>query len=224
MGMIRAFGATYAQAARESWAGGTGAFLPLGYMFGAIALIPLTISADGKTLALFAPGLIWFVLALSALVTLERLFQSDLEDGTLDALRLGPLPMEAVALAKVCALWTVSALPIICAIPLAAIMLGLGADFAVRALPLYGLGSLAFYAWGGVGAALAASVRRGGLLIALVVLPLYAPAIIFGSSVAAGLAETGQYVASSFLFLAANTLLALAAGPIAMALGLKTDG
>lgn len=221
MSLVRASGAVFARALREGWAGGTGSLLPLGFFFGGVALIPLTVGTGAQTLQAIAPGLLFILLALSALVTLERLFQADVEDGSLDALRLGPLPMEAVALLKVLALWSLSALPILFGLPLGALMLGLSPLDMVVALPAFALASLSFYAWGGVGAALAAGVRRAGLLIALVVLPLYAPAVIFGAASAGRAFGLETSADGSFLFLASATLMAFALGPLAMAQGLR---
>lgn len=247
MKLATAMTALFMRTLRETWAGGTGALLPLTYLLGGAALIPLvsgnaigaivgvlqdaggfdaapTGVGNSELLGLLAPGLLWFLLALSALVTLERIFQSDLEDGSLDDHRLGPLPMELVVVVKVFAVWTLSALPALIILPLPGLFLGLAPMDSLKALPAYCLGSLAFYFWGGVGAALAAAVRRSGLLIAVVVLPFYAPPIIFGAGAVEGVLETGQLDPTALSLLAAATLMSLAVAPIASAQALKLTG
>ena len=217
MKVMRASIALSGRSLREVWAGGTGTVLPLGFLFGAVMLVPMTLDAETRTLAPFAPGLLWLFLALSALVTLERLFQADVEDGSLDQIRLGPLPLEWAAMIKVLSLWLVTAVPMLALLPVAGLMLGLDVLSALVSVPVYALGSLAFFMWGGVGAALAAGVRRGGLLITLIVLPLYAPTVIFGAAAVSG----DPFARPALLFLAAATLMSVAVAPIAMAQALK---
>lgn len=221
MSALRSASAVFRRAAREGWAGGTGLFLPLGFFLGAVALVPLVLGADAGTRAIFAPGLCLIFMALSALVTLERLFQADVEDGSLDQLRLSPLPLEAVAALKVLALWSVAALPVLLSLPLAGLLLGLSPWELVSALPAFALASLSVYAWGGVGAALSAGIRRSGLLIALIVFPLSAPALIFAAGVIVPDSAGASAGSGAFLFLCAATLMAFALAPLAMAQALR---
>ncbi len=247
MSLATSAAALYLRTIRETWAGGTGTLLPLTYIVGGAALIPLvagdaiggvvelfrasgalTAAPEGISnsdlLGLIAPGLLWFLLALASLVTLERIFQSDLEDGALDDYRLGPLPMELVAFIKVVAVWSLVALPALLVLPLPGLFLGLGPLESLASLPAFLMGSLAFFFWGGVGAALAASVRRSGLLIAVIVLPFYAPAVIFGAGAVDAIPSGGGLDATALMFLAAATLMSAAVGPVASAQALKLAG
>lgn len=210
--------AAFRQSMGEAWAGGSGALLPLGFLGGAAVLVPLGIGSDGETLKAVGPGIIWAALALASLVTLERIFQADAEDGTLDLWLQAGAPVSAIAAAKTLAHWLSAGLPLALFSPLLALM------FQAEASPvllvnagLYALGSLAFFFWGGVGAALSATVRRGGLLISLIALPLYVPTAIFGALAMAG----GAGSSGAPLFLGASTLFACAVAPYAMSAALR---
>jgi heme exporter protein B len=208
----------FRQALGEAWAGGAGALLPLGFFAGAAVLVPLGIGTDPQTLRAVGPGILWVALALSSLVTLERIFQADTEDGALDLWLQTGAPASAIAGAKTFAHWLAAGLPLALLSPLLALMFQAEASTdLLRNAALYAFGGLAFYFWGGVGAALSATVRRGGLLISLIALPLYVPTAIFGA-----LSMThGPGSESAPLFLAASTLFALAVAPFAMAAALR---
>ena len=210
--------AAFRQAFAEAWAGGAGALLPLGFLGGAAVLVPLGIGSETETLRAVGPGIIWVSLALSSLVTLERIFQADVEDGTLDLWLQTGAPMAGIAAAKTLAHWLAAGLPLALASPLLALMFQAQAsvDLLVH-LGLYTLGGLAFFFWGGVGAALSATVRRGGLLISLIALPLYVPTAIFGALAMAG----GPGSSGAPLFLGASTLFACAVAPYAMSAALR---
>jgi heme exporter protein B len=208
----------FRQALSESWAGGAGALLPLGFFAGAAVLVPLGIGTEPSMLRAVGPGILWVSLALSSLVTLERIFQADVEDGALDLWLQEGAPVSAIAAAKTFAHWLTAGLPLALMSPVLALMFQAeaGPDLLMRALA-YGIGGLAFFFWGGVGAALSATVRRGGLLIALIALPLYVPTAIFGAMAirSTAISDTAP------LMLAASTLFALAVAPIAMAAALR---
>lgn len=208
----------FRQALSEAWAGGAGALLPLGFFAGAAVLVPLGIGTEPGMLRTVGPGILWVSLALSSLVTLERIFQADVEDGALDLWLQTSAPVSAIAAAKTFAHWLTAGLPLALMSPVLALMFQAeaGANLLTSAL-IYGLGGLAFFFWGGVGAALSATVRRGGLLIALIALPLYVPTAIFGSLAMSG-AAGGD---SAPLLLVASTLFALALAPFAMAAALR---
>ena len=210
--------AAFRQALGEAWAGGAGALLPLGFFAGAAVLVPLGIGTEPGTLRAVGPGILWVSLALSSLVTLERIFQADVEDGALDLWLQAGAPVSAISAAKTFAHWLTAGLPLALMSPVLALMFQAeaGIDLLSGAL-IYGLGGLAFFFWGGVGAALSATVRRGGLLIALIALPLYVPTAIFGSMTMSG-AAGGD---SAPLLLIASTLFALALAPFAMAAALR---
>jgi heme exporter protein B len=210
--------AAFRQSLVEAWARGAGALLPLGFLGGAAVLVPLGIGSDGEMLKAVGPGIIWVALALASLVTLERIFQSDAEDGTLDLWLQTGAPVSAIAAAKTLAHWLSAGLPLALFSPLLALMFQAEANTALLVnAGLYAIGSLAFFFWGGVGAALSATVRRGGLLISLIALPLYVPTAIFGALAMSG----GPGSAGAPLFLAASTLFACAVAPYAMAAALR---
>lgn len=208
----------FRQALSEAWAGGAGALLPLGFFAGSAVLVPLGIGTDAETLRTVGPGILWVALALSSLVTLERIFQTDVEDGALDLWLQTGAPVSSIAAAKTFAHWVTAGLPLALLSPVLALMFQAEASSRlILDMGLYALGGLAFFFWGGVGAALSATVRRGGLLISLIALPLYAPTAIFGALAM----SDGPGSAGAPLFLAASTLFALAAAPFAMGAALR---
>jgi len=210
--------AAFRQSLGEAWAGGAGALLPLGFLGGTAVLVPRGIGTDAATLKAVGPGIIWVALALASLVTLERIFQADAEDGTLDLWLQAGAPVSALAAAKTLAHWLSAGLPLALFSPVLALMFQAQASPALLVnAGLYALGSLAFFFWGGVGAALSATVRRGGLLISLIALPLYVPTAVFGALAMSG----GPGSTGAPLFLAASTLFACAVAPYAMSAALR---
>lgn len=208
----------FRQSLGEAWAGGAGALLPVGFFAGAAVLVPLGVGTDAQILRAIGPGILWVSLALSSLVTLERVFQADAEDGSLDLWLQAGAPASAIAAAKTLAHWLTAGLPLALLSPLLLLMFQAPASGALlENLAFYAIGGLAFYFWGGVGAALAATVRRGGLLISLIALPLYVPTAIFGALAM----SDGPSSAAAPLFLAASTLFALAVAPFAMGAALR---
>ncbi len=212
---MSAFVATFRRELALMWAGG-GALAPLGYFFGAAMLVPLAMGPDRALLEAAGPPLVWIAAAISVLATLERLFQADLEDGSLDQLMLSPSPLELIVLAKGTALWVAIGFPL----ALAGVPVAIALQAPVERAPLIvlslALGTAAFIGVGLIGAAVAASVKRGGVLLALIVLPLFAPPIIFGASVA-----SGQDVLPALSILTGLALAALALGPFAAAAALR---
>lgn len=203
-----------------AWAAGGGVAAPLGFFVGATTLVPLAVGPDPKMLALIGPPLLWVTAALAALMVLERLFQADLEDGSLDQLLLSETPLELLVAAKGAALWVAIGAPL----ALAAAPMALAMQTPPHAAPLVALGLLvglaAFIGSGLLGAALAAGVRRGGVLIAILVLPFFAPPIIFGAGAASAAAAEGLLTAP-FWYLCACALAAVALGPIGAAAALR---
>ena len=208
--------AAFRQAIAEAWAGGAGALLPIGFFAGAAMLVPFTIGTEASQLASIGAGVLWVALALASLVSMERLFQADLEDGTLELWAQEDAPLFMIATAKILAHWFVSGLPLVLLTPLIGVTLQIPAEAVLPAMLSYGLGGLAFFLWGGVAGALAASVPRGGLLIALLALPLFIPTAIFGA-----LAVDPQAEPTNLLFLCASTLFALAVAPFGASAALR---
>jgi heme exporter protein B len=191
----------------------------LGFFVGAAALAPLALGNDPDLLQRVGAPLVWIITALACLMVLERLFQGDLEDASLDQLLLSPAPLEAIVAVKGAALWTAVGLPLALAGLPAAIALQTPPAAAVIVSVGLALGAAAFIGVGLLGAALAAGVRRGGVLIAVLVLPFFAPPIIFGAA-AAQMAASDPF-GQPFLFLAVLALGGAALGPLAAAAALR---
>jgi heme exporter protein B len=203
-----------------AWAGGGGPLLACGFYLGVLALLPLAAGAEPQRLAAVAPGLAWLVLALASLLSLERLFEPDFEDGALDLLALGRPPLAAVAAVKAAAHWSATGAPLSVLAPVAAVSLGADPHLLDSMFAAALLGSVAFALLGGVGAALTLGARRGGLLIAVLVLPLLAPPVIFGAAmVEADATNTGT--TASLALMAAYTLAAAVLAPFAMAAAIR---
>ena len=204
-------------ALREGGAIGTA----LGFYLIVVALLPLGLGPDLNLLSKIAPGMLWIALLLSALLSLSRIFEIDAEDGSLDVLATGHLPLEAVAAAKALAHWITTGIPLCLMTPLLGLLLNLefNAYGPLLATMLVGTPAISFL--GAAGAALTLKARRGGLLVALLVLPLYIPTLIFGiSALSATLLDTGGF-RPAFLILSAITLGSLVIGPIAAAAAIR---
>ncbi|QLH40970.1 MAG: heme exporter protein CcmB [Defluviicoccus sp.] len=172
----------------------------------ACVLFPLGVGPEPQTLARIASGILCVAALLAAMLSLERLFQADYEDGTLEQVALSPLPLEAVVVAKVAAHWLVTGLPLIAASPVLAILLQLDAKSYPALLAALALTTPTLSLIGAVGAALVLGARRGGVLLALLVLPLYIPELIF--AVAAIDAAGFGYPVQPHLLLLAGLLVA----------------
>lgn len=200
---------------------GGGALLALGFFAAVVTLIPLGIGPDLKLLARIAAGVLWVSALLAALLALDRLFQADYEDGSLDQLALSSLSLEAVVLAKSLAHWLATGLPISVLAALLAVLYGLPPT-ATGALCLSLLiGTPAVSAIGAIGAGLTLSIRRGGLILPLIVLPLMAPGVIFGAAVV--LAVLDGIASGALLLLAAFSLLTVVLSPFAAAAAVRLN-
>ena len=213
--------AVFVRELRLAWGGGGGAALPLGFFAGAASLAPLSIGPDPDLLRAAGPGVIWIALSLASLLPMERLFQADLEDGTLDAYAASGVALEGVVLAKSLAHWIASGLPLAFSAPILFVMLQGPAGAMGLVILAAAIGSLAFFLFGSIGAALAAGVRRGGMLITLVTLPLFSPVMIFGAA-ALYAASRGESVGPPLMLTGAVALLAAAVSPFAAAMALRT--
>ena len=202
---------------REGGALGTA----LGFYLVVVAMMPLSLGPDLNLLSRIAAGVLWVALLLSALLSLPRMFESDQEDGVLDVLAMAPLPLEATAAAKALAHWLSTGVPLTLLAPLLGLMLNLelAAYPALIGTMLAGTPAISFV--GAIGAALTLRSRRGGLLIALLALPLYIPTLVFGiSAMEASVLGTDGFV-PSFLILTAISLVSLVLAPLAAAGALR---
>ncbi|WP_316013998.1 heme exporter protein CcmB [Roseobacter sp. HKCCA0434] len=201
---------------------GGGAGLGLAFFLIVILLAPLGIGPDQQLLGQVAPGLVWVAALLACLLSLDRLFHADWEDGTLDILALSPLPLEAVVALKALAHWITTGLPLVVAGPVLALTLNLPDVAQPMLIAGLVLGTPALSAIGAIGAALTVGLRRGGLLLSLLVLPLYVPTLIFGAQIAAR-AGDGLEPGAALPFLAGITLLSVAAAPFVAAAALRVN-
>ena len=199
-----------------SWGRGGGPLLALAFYLSIATLLPLAIGSEPGRLTAIAPGAAWIGLALASLLSLERLFERDYEDGALDLLALGPAPLELAAFAKCVAQWITTGAPLALLAPIAAIALGAPPRLAPLTFVAALIGGLGFSFCGGIGAALSLGARRGGVLIAVIVLPLFAPPVIFGGGAVAAYAA-GLDWKTALALLCAYSLAAAALGPFAMA-------
>ena len=186
----------------------------------AIVLFPLGIGPELNVLSRIAAGTIWVVALLAAMLSLDRLFQVDADEGGLDLLILAPLPLEAVVLAKCLAHWLVTGVPLILSAPILSLLLNMGLKgFPVMVLAM-ALATPILSLIGAVGAALTVGARRGGVLISLLVLPLLTPVLILGAS-AVDLALAGLNAGPLLMLLGAMLLIAVVLCPWAAAAGLR---
>jgi len=195
----------------------------LGFFLVVVSMMPLGLGPDLKLLSRIAPGILWIALLLSALLSMSRMFDADYEDGTLEVLANGPLPLEFVAAGKALAHWITTALPLALLAPVLGLMLNLDLEGypVLMATLLAGTPAVSFL--GAIGAALTLRARRGGLLVALLVLPLYIPTLIYGiMAISAVITPPGDAV-GSFLILSAVSLGSLVIGPIAAAAALRVQ-
>lgn len=186
----------------------------------AVSLFPLGIGPDPAVVARIAAGTVWVAALLAAMLSLDRLFAADRDDGSLDLLLLAPAPTEVVVLAKCLAHWLASGVPVVVVAPLLALAMDLGPRAAAAAVLAMLLGTPVLSLLGAVGAALTVGVRRGGALVPLLVLPLAIPVLIFGAA-AIDRAAAGGAVAAPFLMLGALLLAALTLAPWAAAAALR---
>ncbi|HRQ26614.1 heme exporter protein CcmB [Hyphomicrobium sp.] len=204
-------------AVREGSALGTA----LGFYLVVVAMLPLGLGPDLKLLTRIAPGVLWIALLLAALLSLPRMFEADHEDGSLEVMATAPLPLELAVAAKALAHWISTGIPLALMAPVLGLMLNLELSLtpALVATMLAGTPAVSFL--GSIGAALTLKARRGGLLLALLVLPLYVPTLIFGIS-AIGFAGIGQDgFAASLLVLMAVSVASIAVAPVAAAAALR---
>jgi heme exporter protein B len=185
-----------------------------------VVLFPFGVGPEPNMLARIAPGIIWVTALLACLLSFDRLFQLDSEDGSLDLLVLAPSPLELVVLAKCLAHWLTTGLPLIVAAPLLALVLHLPAEGYLVLLAALALGTPSLSLIGSIGAGLTLGARRGGVLLPLLVLPLYIPVLIFGAA-AVDAAIAGLPVRPHLLLLGGILALSATLAPFAAAAAIR---
>jgi heme exporter protein B len=206
-------------AARDGGALGTA----LGFYLLVITLMPLGLGPDLNLLSRIAPGILWIALLLAALLSLPRLFENDFDDGSLDVIALGPLPLELVAVAKAMAHWLTTCLPLVLLAPVLGLLLNLDLNLTPELMATMLIGTPAISFLGSIGAALTLRAHRGGLLLALLVFPLYVPTLIFGISALNAATVMPENFTASILILCALSLAALVLGPWATGAALRAQ-
>ena len=193
---------------------------PMLFFIVVITLFPLGVGARPQLLQAIAPGVIWVAALLATMLSLDSMFRSDFEDGSLEQLLLSAHPVSVLVLAKVCAHWLVTGVPLMLVAPLLAALLGLPSQGMSTLLITLLLGTPVLSLIGAIGVALTVGLRRGGIILSLLVLPLYVPILIFASN-AVELAATGVPVTAQLSLLAALLALALTLAPLPTAAALR---
>ncbi|ARC37929.1 heme exporter protein CcmB [Paracoccus yeei] len=201
---------------------GGGFGLALAFFLIVCTLVPFGIGPEGGTLARVAPGILWIGALLSCLLSLDRIFALDHEDGSLDLLATAPLPLEGIVAVKALAHWLTTGLPLVVFAPVLGLLLHLPGPAYGWLVVSLALGTPALSVLGAFGAAVTVGLRRGGLLLSLLVLPLYVPTLIFGAEAVRRGAQ-GADGGTPLVFLAGISLASLALMPFAGAAALRVN-
>jgi heme exporter protein B len=198
---------------------GGGAGIGVIFFLAVVMVVPFAVGPDQKLIAQIGPAILWIGALLASLLGLDRIFGADAEDGSLDLLLLAPQPLEAIAAAKALAHWLATGLPLVIAAPLLGLLLGVEGKVLVTASLMLLVGTPAIAFLGLIGAALAATLPRAGLLIAVLIVPFTIPVLIFGTAATA--AADASLSGTAFKLLCALTLFSFVIGPIAAAAALR---
>ncbi len=201
---------------------GGGFGLALAFFLIVTVLVPFGVGPETDILSQIAPGILWIGALLACLLSLDRVFQLDWEDGSLDLLATSPLPLEGVAAIKALAHWLTTGLPLVALAPVLGILLNLPSNGYLWLIASLLAGTPALSAIGTFGAALTVGIRRGGLLLSLLVLPLYVPTLLFGALVVTRGAQ-GADALTPLAMLGGITLISIAALPFAAASALRVN-
>ena len=201
---------------------GGGFGLSLAFFLIVVVLVPFGVGPEMGLLSKIAPGILWVGALLACLLSLDRIFALDFEDGTLDLLATAPLPLEAVVSVKSLVHWITTGLPLVLAAPVLGVLLGLQSDAFYWIVLSLLLGTPALSVIGTFGAALTVGLKRGGLLLSLLVLPLYVPTLIFGAELARR-GIVGMDVGTPMSLLLGITFASIALLPFASAAVLKIN-
>ncbi len=201
---------------------GGGFGLALAFFLIVVVLVPFSVGPDNVLLSRIAPGVLWVGALLACLLSLDRIFATDYEDGSLELLATAPLPLEALVLTKALAHWLTTGLPLTIVAPVLGFLLNLPQQAVGTLVFTLMLGTPALSALGTFGAALTVGLKRGGLLLSLLVLPLYVPTLIFGADAVRRAAE-GFSATTPLLLVAAITLGTFAIVPFAAAAALRVN-
>jgi heme exporter protein B len=219
--MMRAVYAILRRDLLQSLRAGGGAGTGVIFFLAVVMVVPFAIGPDQKLLAQIGPAVLWIGALLASLLGLDRIFGSDAEDGSLDLLLLAPQPLEVIAATKALAHWLATGLPLVIATPLLGLLLGVEGKTLGAAVLMLLIGTPAVSFLGLIGAALAASLPRAGLLIAVLVVPFTIPVLIFGTAATSAVIAGEPLSGTAFKLLCAVTLFSFVLGPIAAAAALR---
>jgi heme exporter protein B len=213
----------YLRDVRLGFRSGGGAMIAVLFFMSVIIMMPFAVGPDLKLLARLGPAFLWVGALLASLLGLERLFQADREDGSLDQLRLdADVPeLALMVFVKCLAHWTVTGLPLVLSVPLFGLFLNMEPKAILAAMATLAVGTPAIAFIGAVGAAAGVTLARGGLLVAVIVLPVIVPVLIFGVSAANAAVDPSQAFLPPFALLSALCLFFAVTGPFAAAVFLK---
>lgn len=217
---MQAFWAVIARDTRLALRSGGSTIILLAFYLSIGIIMPIAIGPDKEVLSRLAPAIIWTGALLSVLLGLDRLFVADHQDGTLASFRHASISLEAISFAKLIVHWLFTALPLMAATPFMAVMLIMDMQTLLKTIASLALGTPALVALGGLGASVAVSLKRGGVLAPILIMPLAVPILIFGVSAIQPNPGAGTSI-TALLFLGALSLLAIAFLPFAIALALR---
>jgi len=200
---------------------GGGALIGVLFFLSVVVLMPFAVGPDIALLKRIGPAILWLGAMLASLLTIDRLFAADHEDGSLDLIAMSHTPLELTCLAKAVAHWIASGVPLIVAAPVLGLMLNLDGNATAGVMLTLLAGTPALTTTGMIGAALAVTLRRGGLLLPVLVLPLSIPTLIFGVIASNAAANGGELFGAPFSILCALSLFGLVVGPFAAAASLR---
>jgi heme exporter protein B len=200
---------------------GGGAMTGVLFFLTVVTVIPFGVGPDMALLGRIGPAILWIGALLATLLTLDRLFQADRDDGSLDLILAGTLPLELVVIAKCIAHWLATGLPLVAAVPVLALFVNMEPEAIAACVATLLVGTPALTAIGAIGAALTVTLRRGGVLMAILVLPFAVPVLIFGvAATTAAVTDPAPFL-PPFLVLTGLTLIAFVVGPVAAAAALR---
>jgi heme exporter protein B len=213
--------ALYLRDLRLAVRAGGGALMGVLFYLIVVTVFPFAIGPDLNLLSRLGPAVLWIGALLSTLLGLDRLFEADRDDGTLDLLIISGRSLEVIVVVKVLAHWTATSLPLVIAAPILSRLLAMPAATTLAAMATLVVGTPALTFLGAIGAGLTVSLRRGGLLLPILILPLAVPVLIFGVAAATAVAYDAAAFRTPFLLLVAMTLVSAAIAPIATAAALR---
>jgi heme exporter protein B len=218
---MRAYGALFRRELRLSVRVGGGALMGVLFFLIVVTVVPFAIGPDLNLLSRIGPAILWIGALLATLLGLDRLYEADREDGALDLMVGAGHPLELVVLVKCLAHWAATGLPLVIAAPFLSLFLAMPGSTVLSTLATLAVGTPALTFLGSIGAGLTVSLRRGGLLVPILVLPFAIPVLIFGVSASTAVAFDPAGFTTPFLLLAAVSLVAAVVGPVATAAALR---